>query len=93
MTRGSATANAGPLLNFQLCPVGALRNWRNMLNKQQFVATLQQPRDVMNKDNLETKVANALQRANQQQIKADNTLTPNTTVHFTMQSNNFTHTF
>lgn len=53
----------GPLLDFQLRPLGARRNWRNVLNKQRFEATLQQHRDVTKNENLGTEVTNALQRA------------------------------
>ena len=40
MTGGGTVSN--PLLDFQLQPIGARRNWRNVLNKQPFEATLQQ---------------------------------------------------
>ena len=46
----------GPLLDFQLRPVGARRNWRNVLE-----ATLQQHRDVTQNDDLGTEVTRALQ--------------------------------
>ena len=46
---GSSTR---PLLEFELRPVGARRNWRNVLNKQRFEATLKQHRDVTPRDNL-----------------------------------------
>ena len=82
-----------PLLEFQLRPTGARRNWKNVLHKQRFEATLEQKRDVTNNDDLGIEVTNALQRAIERQIDADNTLTPNSTVHFTMQSNSFTHAF
>jgi len=41
---GGGIAKKGPLLDFQLRPVGACRNWRNVLNKR-FEATLLQNRD------------------------------------------------
>ena len=44
-------------------------------------------------DDLGTEVTKALQRAIERKIASDDTLTPNSTVHFTMQSNNFTHAF
>ena len=78
----------GPLLDFQLPPVGARRNWRNVLE-----ATLQQHRDVTQNDDLGTEVTRALQRTIERQIEAHNILTPHSTVHFTMQSNTFTHAF
>ena len=92
MTGGGGVAST-TLLEVQLRPTGARLNWKNVLNKQRFEATLEQNRDVTNNDNLGIKVTNALQRAIERQIEADNTLTPNSTVHFTMQSNNFTHAF
>jgi len=83
----------GPLLDFQWRPVGARRNWRNVLNKQRFEATLQQHLDATKNDDLGTEVTKALQRAIERQIASDDTLTPNSTVHITIQSNNFTHAF
>ena len=64
-----------------------------MVNKQRFDATLQQHREVTENDDLGTEVTQALQRVIQQQIEADNTLKDHSTVHFTMQSNTFTHAF
>jgi len=32
----------GPMLDFELSPVGARRNWKNVLNKQRYEATLNQ---------------------------------------------------
>lgn len=61
-----------------------------MLNRQQFEATLQQCRDIAQTDNLGQELTHALQWSIKQQIAADNTLTPHTTVHFTMQSSAFT---
>ena len=43
---------ATPLLDFQLCPVGARVNWRNALNKQRFEARLQRHRDATPRDDL-----------------------------------------
>ena len=39
---GGATTSKDPRLDFQLRPVAARRNWRNILKKQRFEATLQQ---------------------------------------------------
>ena len=82
-----------PLLEFELRPVGARRNWRNVLNKQRFEATLKQHRYVTPRDNLGQELTHAVQRSIEQQIAQDPTLTPNSTVHFTMQSSAFTHAF
>ena len=68
-------------------------NWKNVLNKQRFEATLRQRQDNALTDNLGQELTHALQRAIEQQIATDNTLTPHSTIHFTMQSSAFTHAF
>ena len=91
MVGGGAAAT--PLLEFDLQPIGARRNWRNVLNRQRFEATLRLRRDIAPTDNLGQELTHALQRSIEQQIAADRTLTPHSTVHFTMQSDAFTHAF
>ena len=91
MVGGGAAAT--PLLEFDLTPIGARRNWRNVVNKQRFEATLRQHRDITPTDNLGEELTRALQRSIDRQIAADTTLTPHSTVHFTMQSSAFTHAF
>ena len=91
MTGGGVSAT--PLLDFQLRPLGARRNWKNALNKQRFDATIQQHRDPTNREDLGLEVTDALRRAIERQIANDDTLTPHSTVHFTMQSDTFTHAF
>ena len=91
MTGGGATVN--PLLDFQLRPLGARRNWKNVVNKQRYDATIQQHRDPTDKEDLGREVTQALRRAIERQIASDDTLTDHATLHFTMQSNTFTHAF
>ena len=91
MVGGGVAAN--PLLEFELQPVGVRRNWKNVLNRQRFEATLRQRRDIAPTDNLGQELTRALERSIEQQIAADNTLTPHSTVHFNMQSSAFTHAF
>ena len=88
MIGGGAT----PLLDFQLCPLEARWNWRNVLNKR-FKARIQQHRDATPCDDLEREVTEAIRRAIGQQIEADNTHTPYSTLHFVMQSDAFNHAF
>ena len=90
---GGGAAAVTPLLEFDLQPIGARRNWRNVLNRQRFEATLRLRRDIAPTDNLGQELTHALQRSIEQQIAADRTLTPHSTVHFTMQSDAFTHAF
>ena len=54
---------------------------------------MRQRRDIAPTDNLGQELTRALQRSIEQQIAADNTLTPHSTVHLTMQSSAFTHAF
>ena len=72
MVGGDAAAT--PLLEFDLQPIGARRNWRNVLNRQRFGATLRLRRDVAPTDNLGQELTHALQRTIEQQIAADHTL-------------------
>jgi len=91
MTGGGVSNN--PLLDFQLRPLGTRQNWTNVLNKQRFEATLQQHREPADNENLRHEVTQALHRAINHQIDSDGTLELHSTVHFTMQSNTFTHEF
>ena len=90
---GGGAATATPLLEFDLTPIGGRRNWRNVLNRQRFEATLRQRRDITSTDNLGQELTHALQRSIERQIAADTTLTPHSSVHFTMQSSAFSHAF
>ena len=63
---GGGAAAATPLLEFDLQPVGARRNWRNVLNKQRFEATLRLRRDIAPTDNLGRELTHALQRSIEQ---------------------------
>lgn len=54
---------------------------------------MHQRRQAERTDNLGEEVTQALRRAIEQQIAADRTLSPHTTVHFTMHSSVFSHAF
>ena len=82
-----------PMLDFELRPVGARQNWKNVLGKQRYEATLTQHRDATSSDNLGEELTQALRRTIERQIETDRSLTPNSTVHFTLQSRAFTHAF
>ena len=84
---------ARPLLDFDLRPIGARRNWRHVVNRQRYEAVLQQRRDITTSDNLGEELTQALRRTIERQIQSDNILTPHSTVHFTMQSDAFSHAF
>ena len=83
----------GSLLEFTLAPMGPRRRWQNVLNKQRHQARLQQTREPTPRDDLGREVTQALRRALLREIEADPTLTPHSTLHFTMQSGAFDHAF
>ena len=89
MIGGGATS----LLDFQLRPLDARRNWWNFLNKQRFGARIQQHRDATPRDDLGHEVTEVLRRTIRRQIDADSTLTPHSTLQFVMQSDVFGHAF
>ena len=84
---------APPLLDFEMRPVGPRRNWRDVLHKQRYQARMQQHREANPTDDLGREVTEALRRTIHRQIKADSSLKPHHTLHFTMQSDAFTHAF
>ena len=83
----------GGLFNFRLQPVGPRRNWRNVLHRQRFQMNIETTRDPRPDDNLGAEVVDALRKSLDQQIQEDSTLTPSTTLHFTMQSDAFNNAF
>ena len=91
---GGVMAGGGPpLLDFEMRPVGPRRNWRDVLHKQRYQVRIQQHREANPTDDLGREVTEALRRTIHRQIKADSSLKPHHTLHFTMQSDGFTHAF
>ena len=90
---GQQKQRSGALLEFTLAPMGPRRRWQNVLQKQRYQARLQQSRDATPRDDLGREVTQALRRALLRQIDADPTLTPHSTLHFTMQSGTLDHAF
>ena len=82
-----------PLLDFEMRPVGPQRKGHDVLHKQRYQAHIQQHCKINPTDDLGQEVTEALQQAIHRQIKADSSLTPQSTVHFMMQSDAFTHAF
>lgn len=93
MYGGSAAKHATPLLDFETRRVGARKNWNNVVHKQRYMATLNQHRDIAPTDNIGEELTQALRRMIERQISQDTTLTPNSTLRFTMQSDSFDHAF
>ena len=82
-----------PLLEFNFTPTAHRQRWRNVLHKQTFRARIEQKRRPTTTDNLGHEVTAALFRAIDREITRNSTLTPHSTVHFMMQSDQFTHAF
>ena len=88
MKGGSVTKSTTPLLDFTLKPIGGRRNWKNVVHKQRFEGKLTQRRDVT-----ENEIVRALRRTIENQIESDPSIVDNSHIHFTMQSNSFSHAF
>ena len=82
-----------PLLDFKMHPVGPRRNWRDVPHKQRYQARIQKHREANPTDDLGREATEALRRTIHRQIKADSSLKPHHTLHFTMQSDAFTYAF
>ena len=85
--------SATPLLSFDPRPVGGRWNWRNVLNRQRYVANINKLREPNANDNLGIELTSALHRSIQRQINQDPSLSKHSTIHFALQSDAFTHMF
>lgn len=93
MTEGSVTRFTTPLLDFTLKPIGGRRNWKNVVHKQRFEGKLTQHREVTENDDVGSEIVRALRRTIENQIESDPSIIDNSHIHFTMQSDSFSHTF
>ena len=82
-----------PLLDFEMHPMGPQRKWHDVLRKQRYQSHVQQHCEANPTDDLGREVMEALRRTIHRQIKADSTLKPHHMLHFTMQSDAFSHAF
>ena len=60
---GGGAANNGPLFNFKMVPVGKRRTWRNVVEKTQFRAQLQQMRQAVPGDDIGLAMTESLYEA------------------------------
>ena len=91
---GSPSARrSDPLFEFQLQPSGMPRRWRNVLNRQRFQARLQQPQDAQPHDDVGEEIMFALRDAIDDQLDNQVGVEEHHTLHFTLQSDQFTHAF
>lgn len=73
--------------------MGGRQIWRNILNRQRYVANINQLREPNANDNLGIKLTSALHRSIQRQINQDPSLSEHSTIHFALQSDAFTQAF
>ena len=81
------------MLDFELRPAGPRRNWRNALTRNRYQAILRQRREPRTTANVGRELVEALSRTIRNQISSDSTMTPNSTVYFSLQSDAFSHAF
>ena len=82
-----------PLFDFNLTPTGLPRRWRNVVQRERFRAHLDQNREPRPQDDLGEELTSALRRAIDTQLRTTPDLQPHHVIHFTMQSDHFTHAF
>ena len=81
------------LFGFNLTPTGMPRNWRSVLQKDRFRATLIQTREPGEREDLGEALTIALREAINERILATPNIAPHHAYHFTMQSDLFSHAF
>ena len=96
MKRGRETSPeraASPLFNLNLRRSEPPRRWRNVVQRDRYSATLDQSRDTEEGDDLGVELMGALRTAIEDQVQSIPNIQPHHMVHFTMQSDHFTHAF
>ena len=86
-------ARVGPLFQFQFTPTNAPRNWRNVVQRQRYRATVNQTREARDSDDLGGELTTALSSAIETQLQNSPNLEQHHAVHFTLQSDHFSHAF
>ena len=84
---------ASPLFNLNLRRSEPPRRWRNVVQRDRYSATLDQSRDTEESDDLGVELMGALRAAIEEQVQSIPNIQPHHMVHFTMQSDHFSHAF
>ena len=84
---------APPLFNFNLSRSEPPRRWRNVVQRQRFSARIEQTRDASSSDDMGEALTDALRDAVVRQLDSSPGVAPHHAIHFTMQSDHFTHAF
>ena len=83
----------GNLFQFNLTHAAPPRRWRQVVQRERFRATLQQNREPSERDDLGAELTAALHQAIETRLQNTPNLQPWHYVHFTMQSDHFSHAF
>lgn len=83
--------SSAPLFAFNATASGPRRNWRDSFQRDRFLLRLEQVRAPTRNDNMGCELTEALRRVIRQRIDNDSQVRPHHYVHFTMQSDKFTH--
>ena len=82
-----------PLFEFNFTLTSPPRHWRHVIERQRFRAVVNQQREPNPDDDLGDELTSALRRAIETQIQHTSNIQPHHAVHFTMQSDHFSHAF
>ena len=89
---GGGGATGGPLFNFSLKPIGKRRQWRNVVQRQQFDAELRQMRQPEDGDNIGQALTEALYRSIARELERQNR-PPHHFINFAITANAFQHAY
>ena len=82
-----------PLFEFHFTPTNPPRHWQRVVERQRFRAVVDQNRELHPDDDLGGELTSALRRAIETQLRNSPNIEPHHAVHFTMQSDHFSHAF
>ena len=89
---GGGAANNGPLFKFKMVPIGKRRQWRNVVQRENFNAELNQLREPMVGDDIGSELTNALYKAIQTELQRQRRSQHNF-VNFAITANGFEHAY
>ena len=89
---GGSGATSGPLFKFSLKPIGKRRQWRDVVQRQQFDAQLIQMRQPKDGDNIGQALTEALYKAIETELQRQQR-PPHHFVNFAITANGFNHAY
>ena len=89
---GGGAANNDPLFKFKMLPIGKRRQWRNVVQRQNFNAELIQLRDARPSDNIGNELTEALYRSIENELIRQNRPAHHF-INFAITANAFAHAY